>query len=77
MLIRVLLENKEGDNIIATQDCTSIHYACCYLLLWLSFAVFAEGLFNADCQAAFLLDAIKRRHKLPQSGIYMHMIYTA
>ena len=35
---------------------------------------FAEGLFNADCRVAHLLDAVKKRLKVPRSGAVIIII---
>ena len=63
MLIRVLLPNKEGK----FTDCKiSTSYTPLHSL---------EGLFNANCLVAALLDAIKKKHELPRSGKYI-LYYT-
>lgn len=55
MLIRVNLPNKEGNSII-------IH-TCNIIITYIS-----EGLFNADCNVALLLDTIKKRHQIARQG---------
>ena len=36
------------------------------------FPTSAEGLFNANCLVAHLLDAIKKKHRLPGEGNMRH-----
>ena len=62
MLIRVLLEDGEG----SWDSCN----------VWIiSISLFAEGLFNADCRVAQLLDAIKKKLKVPRSGTVIITLY--
>ena len=62
MLIRVLLEDGEGSCINNNTYVDNLF-------------AFAEGLFNADCRVAQLLDAIKKKLKVPQSGIPYHCMH--
>ena len=58
MLIRVALPNKEG--ITITAGISHFPFLLC--------RVYIEGLFNADCTVALLLDTIKKRHQIARQG---------
>ena len=47
------------------------------LIISISALNFAEGFFNANCRVAQLLDAVKKRLKVPQSGIITSFMSTA